>query len=277
MKKPRQRRMGVLLLAGWAAVAVTPSGAGPFSVVSDSEQITAVSSKVHNGYVRARLADGSFRPETYALGNGGFVGGNLGALESQSPSFTRDDTIDDISFAAVAGIIESPLAGQKYLPARDPKQTELLIMVFWGLTVGSIHTKNGPDRDRIDARNAVLLGFDSERMFEQGFDDPSNLMAHIVREVHTDVMSAIEVDRYFVVLRAFDFQSAWRQRKIKLLWETRFSLSERRHDFGKELPTMTQFAARYFGQDSHGLVNKPIPEGRVEIGEPRSLGDSPEK
>jgi hypothetical protein len=80
-----------------------------------------------------------------------------------------------------------------------------------------------------------------------------------------------------VILRAFDFQSAWKGKKLKLLWETRFSLSQRRHDFGKDLPRMAQAASQYFGQASNGLVQTPIPLGRVDIGNVRSLGTEPEK
>jgi hypothetical protein len=65
--------------------------------------------------------------------------------------------------------------------------------------------------------------------------------------------------------------------KPKLLWGTRISLSERHHDFSKELPIMTQYAARYFGQDSHGLILKPVAEGHVDIGEVKSLGEVPDK
>jgi hypothetical protein len=125
--------------------------------------------------------------------------------------------------------------------------------------------------DRIDAQNAMLLGFDSEIVFDQGFQDPSNMMSNIRKQLHSGIIDAIEDDRYYVILRAFDFQSSWKKKKIRLLWETRFSLSQRRHDFGKDLPSMTQIAEQYFGQDTHGLVYKPIPEGRVNIGEVKLL------
>jgi len=49
--------------------------AAPLGIAAEStiEGITAVSSKAFNGYTRTRLPDGSFKPETYAFGNGGFV------------------------------------------------------------------------------------------------------------------------------------------------------------------------------------------------------------
>jgi hypothetical protein len=49
------------------------------------------------------------------------------------------------------------------------------------------------------------------------------------------------------------------------------------HDFGRDLPSMAQYASRYFGQDSHGLVHDTIPLGEVDIGEVKSLGEVPPK
>ncbi len=254
--------------------------AGPFAraldLISGSETATAVSAKVFNGYERHRAADGSFIPETYALGNGGFVFNRLGTLETSAP-FQRDDSIDAIGLSAVAAAIQEPLASQAYQPARDPEKTDLFIMAFWGLTVGGGSIGYGPDRDKVDLENAALLGFDAENVLAPGFGDPSNVMAHIKRQVHSGVMSALEADRYYVVLRAFDFQEAWKRKRIRLLWETRFSLTQRRHDFGLNLPTMAQIASKYFGQDSHGLIQKSPPEGHVEIGEPRAVGDGAPK
>jgi hypothetical protein len=275
----------VRCLLGLAAISpIAPVGhaSGPTSA---SDEITAVSSKVSNGYVRTRLAGGPFRPESYVFGDGGFLTDGLAGLKGSTAVFTRDDSIDEMTFGTVARMIKGPLEDQSYVLARQPETTNLFIMVFWGRTIGTnaflesglSSVPLGSSRDKMDLQNAALLGFDSERVFGLGFDDPTNMMSNISRQARSSVVTAIEDDRYYVILRAFDFQSAWRQKTIKLLWETRFSLSQRRHDFGEDLPRMTQIAAKYFGQDSHGLIIKAIPEGRVEIGEPRSLGDVPAK
>jgi hypothetical protein len=92
--------------------------------------------------------------------------------------------------------------------------------------------------------------------------------------MHQATMSQVEINRYYVILRAYDFQTAWKEKKLKLLWETRFSLGQRLHDFGKNLPTMAQSASIYFGHDSYGLIYRPVPEGRVEVGEATVLEDS---
>ena len=271
----RVRGLGAFLLLAWAAIPATPSGAGPFSAVSDSEKLTAVSSKAYNGYVRARLAGGSFQPEAYAFGEGGAITPPLMVV--------RDPTIDDVSFNEIARTIAVPLAGQNYLPTHDPNEARLLIMVFWGRTTGSVNTLDGQSMDGLNAWNATLLGFDSRGVSELSLEPSltgygTSFKMTLFRQSRYEVLDALAANRYFVILRAYDFQAAWRRRQVRLLWETRFSLSERRHDFEQELPAMARFASLYFGQDSHGLVRiPPIPEGRVDIGDVRSLGPVPEK
>jgi hypothetical protein len=249
-----------------------------------SQDITAVSSRVYNGYKRILLPDGSPRPETYGFAIGGELNKSSAGTEGLGGLPTADRSIDGIAFAEISSVIRGPLAGQKYLPTGDPKTANLLIVVYWGRTIGTNAFEgttsaavNGGDRDKIDLENARLLGFDSEKVFDLGYDDHANMMANIRREVYAGVMDAIEDDRYFVILRAYDFPMLWKQRQAKLLWETRFSLSQRHHDFRLDLPAMTQVAAEYFGKDSLGLVQKPIPEGNVDIGETKNLGEVPAK
>lgn len=258
-------------------MAVAPAGARPFSLISGSETLTAVSAKDFNGYARHTLADGSFEPETFAFGNGGPVTSELISA--------RDPTIDDVSFNAIAHKIAVPLAHQNYVTARDPNTTRLLIMVFWGRTTGSVsagtstHAADGETLDLIDYWNAQLLGYSLGSEFEMsfapslaGFD--TTLKPVLLRQSRWDTYDSLAVDRYFVILRAYDFQALWRHKKVRALWETRFSLSERHHDFGKDLPEMARVASLFFGQDSHGLVRiPPVPEGRIDFGELQSLGE----
>jgi hypothetical protein len=269
----RRARIRACLLSVIATASASLSGAGPFGSISDSESLTAVSSSAHNGYVRTRQADGSYQPETFAFGNGGL----LGAFEADQ--FTvNDPTIDTVDFPAIARMLAKPLASQNYMPARDPRSTNLLIMVTWGRTIGGVNTSDGSLRDFLNYNNAKLLGFDSEGSIRAMLDPSAvfygrSFRSYLLANVHSDVLSAVEVNRYYVILRAYDFQSAWKQRKLKLLWVTRFSLSERRHDFERDLPAMAQDAALYFGQDTYGIVMKPIPEGQVHIGEVRQIDD----
>lgn len=302
------------LLAVTSAAVINPSARA-----ADSTDITTVSSMVSDGYVRTKLADGSFKPETYAFGKGGFLSGS-----------TRDVTIDKLGFMNIAHVVAFPLAEQNYVPSKNPKTTNLLVMVYWGTTDGvanasssvayqrlessqiatapavSLLTQQAPPdvemsscytqgrlseatmerevaadnlnnslaaasleddvRIRSDTRNAMLLGYDSKLAETLGLEHTS------LKYSREDLISEIEDSRYFVVLMAYDFQKTWQAKKPELLWVTRISVRAQGNEFQKVLPAMTAFASQYFGQDSHGLLRKPMPDGQIDIGEPKSLG-----
>ena len=270
-----------------------------------ANDITAVTGRTSKDYVRIKLADGSFSSEYYAFGKGGPWKGAK-----------ADISIDNLSFSDVAHMIALPLADQKYLPSKDPSATKLLIMVYWGTTHAPEHasdsaayvnlnsaqnaytaakmqhvpgvalaemddevttalsavTAENVMRESDDMINVKMLGYDS--WWESTRGDVRGTPFEMQKQ---DLFNEIEEDRYFVVLMAYDFQLMWKEKKHKLLWETRFSVRQRHHDFDKDLPTMAQYAAQYFGQDTNGLVHKAVPFGRVEIGEVKSLGEVQQK
>jgi len=126
-------------------------------------------------------------------------------------------------------------------------------------------------RDESNLRNASMLGYDSEwNALMGGLSGPAQdfKKAQLVAE--------LEEARYFVVVMAYDYQLLVKEKKHKLLWETRFSIRQRTHAFNQQLAAMTVQASKFFGQDSYGLTHKPLPEGHVEIGGVRNLGDVPE-
>ena len=127
------------------------------------------------------------------------------------------------------------------------------------------------ERDRNNWRNAGMLGYDEALVATNAYEGTP------IHGVRGDLISDLEDDRYFVVLMAFDFPLLLKEKKHKLLWETRFSISAHRHDFAKELEAMSGYASRFFGQETHGVLRQPLPEGTVEFGELKTLGIGPEK
>jgi len=121
-------------------------------------------------------------------------------------------------------------------------------------------------REAADRQNAELLGYDTE------LASASRLQLTAFRNRREDLTAEIEDNRDFIVLKAYDFQALWKQKKHKLLWVTRLSVRQRGTDFGASLPAMVSSASQYFGQESYGLMRKPLPEGKVEMGEIKSLG-----
>jgi len=315
-------------------VAITLEGVGLLSAprtalaYSSTDQVAAVSARASSDYVRPKLADGSFKPEYYAFGEGGhWTGAN------------RDPSMDGLRFIDVAKAIAGPLQERNYMPTSDPKATKLLILVYWGKTrtPGSVNDSqavqnlevaneieaasksaqnekliasnvapslSGPlmvcgrvqtvadneqvtdridsentstsamavvsaenhQRDQLDAQNATMLGYDA------AWGETAGLEGTPLEHRRTELVQEIEEERYFVVLMAYDFQLMWKEKKHKLLWETRFSVPRRSLGFDKYLVAMTQQAARYFGRNSHNLEHVDMPVGRVDVGDIKSLG-----
>src|SRR5688572_17610691 len=86
---------------------------------------TAVYARVGNGYERVQRRDGSFKPEYYALSNGGRIYGT-----------TSDLTVDRVTYPQVAEIAMRLLAQQNYRYAQRKEQAKLLIVLQWGNTIG---------------------------------------------------------------------------------------------------------------------------------------------
>lgn len=227
--------------------------------------ITAVYSKASDDYVRPTNPDGSPRAETFAFGDGGYYGAPI-----------HDSTIDNLSFSDVAHTLAGSLASQNYLPAGDPHSTGLLIMVYWGATTGPYdfgadHFGTGPHFTGYEPtgmqvwmtrqRNAGILGYGEELANA----NTSLLTKWYERD---DINDELDSSRYFVVLMAYDFQTMWREKKHKLVWEARFSIREQGNDFTRALPAMAQYASQYFGRDSHGLLRTHVPDGRIDVGDP---------
>lgn len=288
------RVLRAILLAGGAV-------AGTVQAEDQASEITAVFATVANGYERTRLPDGTFKPETYAFGEGGFTGIPL-----------RDESVDGQSFLKIARTIAPVLDRVGYVNSHDPAKTDLLIMVYWGTTGTDARSSGGysigaaplapppppppvivtgtgqavvvaaapppsrptssPEqsafdavagaqnrqRDRDNLRNAQMLGYDEELGRASARPDSRRYL---------DLVDEIEDTRYFVVLRAYDFQLKWKEKQRKALWEVSYSIRARDHLFGDALVAMTDMASRHFGQDSKGLVRRAVPVGRVELGE----------
>lgn len=288
------------LLMGCSA----PMPSRTVSAAVKGAQVTAVYSRASKDYIRAQNPDGSFQPETYEFKDGGNFGG---------PRY--DVTMDRLSFEDVSRVITGPLASQDYVASNDHATTSLLIVVYWGTTIVPDDYNPRQSRESVrlreqagasgDAQNeskgaAAAAAFQVQSTFMQqaqafsvaeaeqdsqtdaktanilGYTD--EILRTSPRDPHLSTLrDEIEHDRYYVVLLAYDYRAARRLGQHKLLWETRFSIPETGNDFEKSFPLMASIAAKYFGQDSHGLVHHNLGEGHVEVGEPKSLGAVPEK
>jgi hypothetical protein len=310
----RRPGFALALIAAFACTAAARAG--------EETDAVAISSRASADYVRPVHADGSPASETFAFANGGLW------------KTVEAGTHDDLDFMKVARTMAIPLASQHYVASTDPRNTRLLIMVYWGTTrvpdhaTNSIATQNlqaatqavlaanldahmvhfnpndscapverlqgyqtssavrtpeqismegamtgamamsaaeNDQRLQLDKANAMMLGYDSWWAETARFKDtPQGFRQE-------DMLSELEGRRYFVVLMAYDFQKIQKDKKAKLLWETRFSVREHGDEFGKRLAAMAASASPYFGKDVGKLIHTTLPEGRVDVGPLKNL------
>jgi hypothetical protein len=272
---------------------------------SSAEDVEAISSRTVNGYVRVRLKDGTYAPESYVFRKGAYWGG-----------FIADASMDQASLPFVENAIGAALASQRYVRATDPKNARLLIEISWGKAspLGAwTNPELGYAREQATGDEAfsqelrelavrparatphaypssipptaVLSGSlqarASERFAEQ-LAESEQTLANLTVSQNALMMGLaagrdpeLREARYFVALRAFENPLEAHLLKSKLLWEARFSVGERHMAFDRELAGMAQAASTFFGRDSDGLRHQPVREGHVEIGEVKSLGFLP--
>jgi hypothetical protein len=296
---PRRHLAPVLAIALWA-------GAHCVASARAAEDVEAISSRTVNGYVRARLTDGTYAPESYVFKKGVYWGG-----------FFADVSMDQASLPFVEKAIAGALASQRYVRATDPKDATLLIEISWGsasppaalMNPRLDYAREQPNADQAFSQelrdlgahtaganplgspsppspdaflDGSLPGRASER-FAERIDEYQQVLAQLTVSQNASMMGLaagrdpeLGEARYFVALRAFENPLKARHRKSKLLWEARFSISERDMAFDRELAAMARAASAYFGRDSRGLRHEAMHEGHVEIGEVKSLGFLPD-
>jgi len=213
---------------------------------------TLVVSHVYNGYARVKLPDGGYRPETYVFAKGGLFDGETVA----------GDDVSTIGFGEVARTVAATLKTQGFISSNDPEKTGLMIMLWFGTTRD---TADKPVAYRIvEEQNVRILGFQNELARADMLSFTS---------FARDFYDEFHARRYFVVLKAYDFQVAKKEKRLKLLWESRFSIRSQAVSFTAELPVMTAFAARTFGRETRGILDPDSIKGRVKIGELTILGE----
>jgi hypothetical protein len=287
-------------------------GAAPSAHAWHDDSV-AVAAGADKDYVLQKFGDrgAKAKAESFVFARGKYYGGYL-----------RDGSLERTQFAEIARQLAPDLAVQRYFPAADPKNADILIVVHWGITA----VEENPDHGQTDfeqlqkdgaaynsrfssgaggssrggiadpgylnsdldiaagrsavsgtgpADNAQLLGYDAELQKEEY---RSLGVASGYTEMDLRLREDIADERYFVILMAYDLRSLKEGKKgvkPKLLWSTHFSMRATGFSFTDALPAMGKVAANFFGHQVEGLLldARKVPEGRVDVGVPRTVDD----
>ncbi len=285
-------------------------GAAPFALAWQDNSV-AVLAGADKDYVVQKFGErgAKAKAESFVFAQGSYFGGYL-----------RDSSLERTQFMDIARDLAPALAKQKYFPAADARNADLLIVVHWGITAVEENPDHGQrELDQLQkdgaaynskfssgdggkstggigdpgyvasdlaiaygqsaatgsapADNAQLLGYASELQKEEYRSlGVGSGMTEMDRRLRED----LEDERYFVILMAYDYRSVKSGKKgakSKLLWSTHFSMRAIGFNFASALPAMTNVASNFFGHQVDGLLldANRIPEGRVDVGEPKTV------
>ncbi len=266
----------------------------PLRAIDDPVAVASTSSEE---YAREKFGPAAPKPESYLFFEGKFFGGT-----------TRDPNLEHAQFLAIAKTLGENLVRQNYFPTKDQKKADLLIVVHWGVTTTYEDPNKQDGLDRLNgaiaaeqaaapsmdhsALNSELAIADLERGTTEnsiaynsrllGFRGEIAKVENQVSASGSGVTSeemalrlALNEERYFIILMAYDYHTMKKGTKPTLLWSTRFSIRAPGNSFTQALPVMSRVAADYFGHAVDGLKIETLdaPKGKVEIGIPKVVGD----
>jgi hypothetical protein len=121
-------------------------------------------------------------------------------------------------------------------------------------------------RDSRNKHNAEILGY-----IESINDRRDMLPWADVGDVERALVADVEEERYYIVVRAYDFKALQRDGKQVVRWTTRISIGTRGTGFDERMAQMVAAAAGAFGQEQ-GLRRRFYGDPRVELGDVEYLG-----
>ena len=279
---------------------------------SNERIITAVYSHTYNGYQRPKAADGTFQREFYALANGSYLPGvgadasidkvkfpQIAGLTAQLLATHNYLLAQDAKQAQFLLVI----TWGKTIPLNDGVYHNF--QESFGLAMnqvaaakggaGRFNAMTGPARpqtfaENVEAEAALIqlnMGNDMRRKANEynaqllGYVDEINDRDSPARfagggTFFDDLNEDIENERYFFVVSAYDFPTAVKTGKRKLLWATRVSVQSQGNKFNETAAYMMAKASKYFGENSGRLIRQYDPEGKVRLGELQIVGVVPD-
>jgi hypothetical protein len=124
------------------------------------------------------------------------------------------------------------------------------------------------ERDAANAGNAQLLGYLDD------INDRRDITAWAdVGDLQHDLVADVEEQRYYIVVRAYDFKALQRDGKQLVRWTTRISIGAQGQGFDERFAQMVAAAGNAFGQQQR-LRRRFYGDPNVNLGEIKYLGET---
>lgn len=233
-------------------------------------------------YTKAAAKRGPENPLTYHLVKGYFYPGNI-----------ADSSLQRVDFMEIARNLAMHLANQNFFPGKESDKNDLMIIVHWGVTaveeditdLWGIHSMDeyeelyglGDSSDEGVARKLELYGPTdvpdwglADRRKNSGmlgFEETLQSSNSLPQDQY-ELESALNRERYFLVVMAYDYQKYRKDKEMDLQWITRFSMKATGNNFENAYKELTFAASDYFGKNMKGLQKKRTEDtSKVDIGD----------
>lgn len=248
---------------------------------------TVTYAKTHGSYRHSAA-----KAETYVLSEG------------HSPSVGGPNaSVAAVPFGALSDALETSLSGQGFLPAANPGEAKLLLVVHRGITHplnGEIDLKEpapppaGVMTPPIPANPMLPSGSMVAGVVEQrtaatenrttsalvlGYFDEYRRLTAANRVVGTenlleDLMQELDEPRFYIVVAAYDNRVLQKTGRRVLLWETRVSFRADRTSFAQAYASVLASAARSFGRTTSRLDRRFVQLDAAVDPDARRLADA---
>ena len=227
--------------------------------------------------------------ETYVFIKGDFYGGDI-----------NDKSLRNVTFEEVVDTINDSMKQRNFYPSASADQGDLLVVVHYGLTsvpqdlaelfqtdmddpYGEQPFDEGDEDDEqtIDEDPVINDTFfnDLKRMSELGHNNQAGMnniklgigralkRKNITTAEEFDLRAELEVDRYFIILMAYDYEKLRATKEQELLWTTRFSVPSQGTNFEDAYPALARAASSYYGTslDKNAKISTHFGTGSVDI------------
>lgn len=211
---------------------------------------------------------GQLREESYVFLKGRFFG-----------DAARNESLENLSFDAVARTLAVDLARQGYKPAPEAANADLLLMVHWGITqiqepiedsVLAMDRLNAAVSDvasSVEANGLADTGALNEQLANQRLNGNlqlrsmqanARLLGYNVALAESSkgifqspeeqtLRSELAEERYFVIVMAYDYRALREQKMKEVLWITRISVRGPGNNFVEALPALSRVGGDFFG------------------------------
>jgi len=270
-------------------------GAARLVAAGDVERV-GVSAEADEAYVQLRQTAEGLREETYIFAQGQFF-----------PGESTESSLLTIPFERMVEPLAHGLARQNFYPTSDQESADLLITVHWGVTKPARfdevveedvlnRTQDALDNQPEDpalidyglmnelsaTQENISSGVDQEVMENARMLGYLPIVLEERKRSHqagrgnaqTPTAKLMAMERYFIILTAWDNQLIQSSGERQLRWVVRCNLPALGHRFADAVPALIRVGSEYYGRNLRTpvTVRTNLGPGRVKVTEPGVIG-----